>query len=290
MKISVIIPVYRVEHTLRRCVDSILRQDFTDWEMILVDDGSDDASPQICEEYAAKDPRIRTVHQPNRGLGAARNKGMDIARGELIMFMDSDDYIGEGTLGALAAYMDRNEDVDMAEFPFERIRAGGQSELRTFTPHTYTDPIAYFFKEEAYTHSYAWNKIYRRTTLGNVRFVERKKFEDMLTLPRFLKACRKIGMTNVLRICGQSQWHHSKGWQGTGAPAGSSFGDDGYNRMGMSAWHSEKALHQILRTRAEYPDRRLSSCGTQDAPGKTKEIFRNSKACHGGDIGSGKNM
>ena len=61
------------------------------------------------------------------------------------MFMDSDDYIGEGTLGALAAYMDRNEDVDMAEFPFERIRAGGQSELRTFTPHTYTNPIAYFF-------------------------------------------------------------------------------------------------------------------------------------------------
>ena len=68
MKISVIIPVYRVEHTLRRCVDSILRQDFTDWEMILVDDGSDDSSPQICDEYAAKDPHIRTVHQPNRGL------------------------------------------------------------------------------------------------------------------------------------------------------------------------------------------------------------------------------
>ena len=109
MKISVIIPVYRVEHTLRRCVDSILRQDFTDWEMILVDDGSDDASPQICDEYAAKDPRIRTVHQPNRGLGAARNKGMDIARGELIMFMDSDDYMGAGTLGALATYMDRNK-------------------------------------------------------------------------------------------------------------------------------------------------------------------------------------
>lgn len=199
MKISVIIPVYRVEHTLRRCVDSILRQDFTDWEMILVDDGSDDASPQICDEYAAKDPRIRTVHQPNRGLGAARNTGMDVAHGELIMFADSDDYVGEGTLGALAAYMDHNEDVDMAEFPFERIRAGRQSELITFTPHTYTDPIAYFFKEEAYTHSYAWNKIYRRTTLGNVRFVERKKFEDMLTLPRFLKACRKIGMTSVGR-------------------------------------------------------------------------------------------
>lgn len=124
---------------------------------------------------------------------------MDVAHGELIMFADSDDYVGEGTLGALAAYMDHNEDVDMAEFPFERIRAGGQSELRTFTPRTYTDPIAYFFKEGAYTHSYAWNKIYRRTTLGNVRFVERKKFEDMLTLPRFLKACRKIGMTSVGR-------------------------------------------------------------------------------------------
>lgn len=115
------------------------------------------------------------------------------------MFMDSDDYVGEGTLGALAAYMDRNKDVDMAEFPFERIHEGGKSELRTFTPRTYTDTIAYFFKEEAYAHSYACNKIYRRATLGGVRFVEGKKFEDMLTLPRFLKACRKIGMVNVGR-------------------------------------------------------------------------------------------
>lgn len=90
--ISIIIPVYKVEEYLRRCLDSILRQTFTDWECLLVDDGSPDTSGLICDEYGKKDSRFHVLfHQPNRGVSAARNKGIDEARGEYITFCDSDD-------------------------------------------------------------------------------------------------------------------------------------------------------------------------------------------------------
>lgn len=96
--ISVIIPVFNVEKYLRRCIDSILLQSFTDFEIILVDDGSVDKSPEICDEYAFKDERIRVIHKKNGGVSAARNNGLEIANGEFIMFIDSDDYLLEGSL------------------------------------------------------------------------------------------------------------------------------------------------------------------------------------------------
>ena len=90
-KISCIVPVYNVEKYLRRCVDSILNQTFTDFELILVDDGSPDNSPAICYEYAVKDSRIKVIHKVNGGVSSARNVGLDVAKGEWICFVDSDD-------------------------------------------------------------------------------------------------------------------------------------------------------------------------------------------------------
>ena len=91
--ISVIVPVYNVENYLERCLDSILGQTFRDLEVILVDDGSEDRSGEICRSYARKDARIRYVRQENGGLGRARNRGIQMAEGEFILFVDSDDYI-----------------------------------------------------------------------------------------------------------------------------------------------------------------------------------------------------
>lgn len=91
--VSVIIPVYNVEQYLRRCIDSVLAQTYTDLEIILVDDGSPDGSGAICDEYAAKDSRIKVIHQANAGVSAARNAGMDLASGEYLAFIDSDDFI-----------------------------------------------------------------------------------------------------------------------------------------------------------------------------------------------------
>jgi glycosyltransferase involved in cell wall biosynthesis len=91
--ISIIVPVYKVEPYLRRCIDSILAQTFTDFECILIDDGSPDNCPTICDEYAKKDSRIIVIHQENKGVSAARNAGLDRAKGEWIGFVDSDDWI-----------------------------------------------------------------------------------------------------------------------------------------------------------------------------------------------------
>lgn len=91
--VSVIVPVYNMEKHLRRCVDSILAQTFTAFEVLLIDDGSTDGSGTICDEYAARDPRIRVFHKPNGGASSARNTGLEHARGEWVTFCDSDDYV-----------------------------------------------------------------------------------------------------------------------------------------------------------------------------------------------------
>lgn len=99
--ISVIIPVYNVENYLRQCIDSVLEQTLTNFEIILVDDGSTDASGEICEEYLLRDKRIQTLHQTNQGLSAARNHGLDMAKGEYVTFIDSDDIVSRHYLRSL---------------------------------------------------------------------------------------------------------------------------------------------------------------------------------------------
>jgi len=102
-KVSIIIPCYGVEKYLDRCMDSILKQTLNDIEIILVDDGSPDRVPEMCDNYASRDPRIRVIHKPNAGLGYARNSGLEIATGEFVAFVDSDDYIDIGMYEALYA-------------------------------------------------------------------------------------------------------------------------------------------------------------------------------------------
>lgn len=102
-KVSVIVPVYNVEKLLQRCIDSILAQTFTDFELLLIDDGSKDKSGEICDEYAAKDSRIRVFHKQNGGVSTARNIGIDKAQGEWIYFVDSDDIVLPSALGTFVA-------------------------------------------------------------------------------------------------------------------------------------------------------------------------------------------
>ena len=97
-RISIIVPVYNAEEYLSRCLDSILEQDMTSYEVILVDDGSTDSSSLICDRYSATDPRFRTIHKPNGGVSSARNAGLNLAKGEYLMFVDSDDYIADDML------------------------------------------------------------------------------------------------------------------------------------------------------------------------------------------------
>ena len=108
-EISIIVPVYKVEKYLRHCVDSILAQTFTDFELLLIDDGSPDNSGAICDEYAEKDNRVRVFHKENGGVSSARNLGLDNARGTYIMFCDSDDYVADNWAEKLYEFMNYNE-------------------------------------------------------------------------------------------------------------------------------------------------------------------------------------
>lgn len=184
MSLSIIIPVYRTHDTLQRCMESILGQTFTDYEVILVDDGSPDDCPQLCDEYAEKDKRISVIHKENGGLSAARNAGIAQARGEYITFVDSDDAIGKDTLRLLMQELAEHPRTDILEYPMmERMGNPKRQSLLSFNPKEYHDATDYWLGENVYNHAYACNKIYRRELFRHIRFPEGKCFEDTLTTP-----------------------------------------------------------------------------------------------------------
>ena len=175
MKFSIIIPCYKVEKYLHECVDSILNQTFTDFEVILVDDGSPDSCPQICDEYAAKDPRVQVVHQNNAGIACARNVGITLAKGEYIISIDSDDYlINETVLSAIEEKTWSNPDVVMFGYRkfFESDKSWGEPICPKLSPGLST---AQSLKELLSNGSYiatAWTKAVRREVLvkNNITF------------------------------------------------------------------------------------------------------------------------
>lgn len=192
MKLSIIIPVYRVEATLGRCLKSIVTQSFADFEVILVDDGSPDRCPQLCDEWAERDRRISVIHQANGGLSAARNSGLAQSRGDFLMFADSDDFLGDGTLSAV---MPLAENTDLLEFPVWRHWGSSRQQLLSFPERSYNHADDYWLHAQAYTHCYAWNKVYRRWLFNDVSFPEGRVFEDVYTLPRLLKKQPRISTT-----------------------------------------------------------------------------------------------
>ena len=117
--ISIIVPVYKAESYLHRCIDSILAQTFTDWELLLIDDGSPDRSGEICDEYAEKDKRIRVFHKENGGVSSARNWGLDNVRGEYVTFVDADDKLDADALNVCMTEIETN-DLDILQFSFTR--------------------------------------------------------------------------------------------------------------------------------------------------------------------------
>lgn len=197
MLLSIIVPVYKVEQTLERCVDSILHQTYHQWEMILVDDGSPDNCPSICNRYAMKDYRIRVIHQPNSGLSAARNAGIKIATGEYITFVDSDDYVCKDTFLQLMNIVSTQPDIDILEYPMTQIyKHSKRCKQLNFIPQKYHDMLNYWLIGKAYLHTYAWNKIYKRTLFGQVSYPINTVFEDVHTLPLLLKLCKCVATTN----------------------------------------------------------------------------------------------
>lgn len=141
--VSVIVPVYRVEKYLRICVDSILAQTYSDLEVILVDDGSPDGCPAICDEYAQQDARVRVIHQKNAGLSAARNAGLDLCQGEYITFIDSDDFVHPRFVELLLnACLKEHCLISVSDFKSVPVGADGKEACLSFTdtPHSIRSP------------------------------------------------------------------------------------------------------------------------------------------------------
>ena len=209
MKLSVIIPVYQVEQTLEQCVGSVLHQDFEDMEIILVDDSSPDNCPQMCDSLQEKNPGIRVIHQPNGGLSAARNTGIAAAKGEYITFVDSDDWLDDYTLRPLMEMLSTNTDIDLLEYPVD-IKQETRLQL---ADNRYMNPADYWTATRAYTHTYAWNKVYRASLFREVSFPEGKVFEDVWTIPRILQHASVIATT------GSGLYHYRKNPSGITAQA-----------------------------------------------------------------------
>lgn len=122
--ISVIVPVYNVKSLLPRCIDSLLNQQFTDYELLLIDDGSTDGSGDICDKYGKKDSRIKVIHKSNEGVSRTRNRGIDEAKGEWLTFVDSDDYVTPDYLSSLYACI--GSEIDLVVQYSKHIRENGE--------------------------------------------------------------------------------------------------------------------------------------------------------------------
>ena len=229
MKLSIIVPIYNVAPYLRKCVDSLLVQDYTDYEIILVDDGSTDGGSDIadaiqsefserhtgyCLVNAAKPllidkeqtrtiPNIKVIHQENAGLSAARNAGLAIAQGEYIMYVDSDDYLEPNVLGALMQQIERNQ-LDVLRFRYQNVRESGEvfapyKDMTNYNDYSYipTDGLI-FLNERMGTQCYAVQFILHRELALQELFTLGIYFEDTDWTPRMLLRAKRVASTDLV--------------------------------------------------------------------------------------------
>ena len=191
--ISVIVPVYAVEQYLDRCVRSIINQSYNNLEIILVDDGSPDNCPAMCDSYIAIDSRVKVVHQKNGGLSAARNSGIDIAAGKYISFVDSDDFLYPDMYKNMIEAVE-NFSADLCVCGIEAIYEGecrGKLGEVTIENKVYNNEDFFQLINKWYFVTTV-NKLYKRDTFSDLRFPEGKIHEDEFTIHRIVEKCPTI--------------------------------------------------------------------------------------------------
>ena len=197
-KISIIVPIYNVEQYLGTCINSILNQTFKDFELILVNDGSTDNSLEICKYYKKIDSRICIINKKNGGLSSARNAGLDIAKGEYIGFVDSDDYIHPQMYEILYNYI-KKEEADISLCDFKKVKCYEKCESQKYDEknldiksYCNTQASEELFKEKAITFIVAWNKLYKRKLFNDNRYKLGKRYEDEFIIHRLLYQSTKV--------------------------------------------------------------------------------------------------
>lgn len=178
-KLSVIIPVYNVQEFLDEAIKSVLEQNFQDWECILVDDGSTDNSGAMCDKWSGIDPKIKTIHQKNKGLSGARNTGMMHMKGKYVVFLDSDDiFIDKNLFADNISILEKDSNLDFIQFPIKYINVDKETFNEPFSTFIGTEEILIGY-QDAHISQNCWNKIYRTSSIpSSVRFPEGIYFED----------------------------------------------------------------------------------------------------------------
>lgn len=213
MEISVIMPVYGVEEYVRKAIESVLNQTFTDFEFFAIDDGSKDNSGKICDEIASKDSRLKVIHQENRGSSAARNAGLQNARGKYVYFIDADDWIEEDFLEQLYYLAEKNKaDLVITGFSMEYYTDGKDVTYTTPCPDRKYDSIGEF-RKDAYHYfnnsllSLPWNKLFLREEIekNNIRFMK-TKWPDHHFCMDYLMDCKNVVLSSMTKY----HWYRSK--------------------------------------------------------------------------------
>lgn len=198
VNISVIIPIYKAEKYLRKCLDSVLSQDAPSFEVVAVNDGSPDSCGEILKEYSAKYNRLKVITQTNKGLGGARNTGIQNSKGKYLLFVDSDDTLKEGCLSYLYD-MAKANDADLVCFGIDFIKENGKTVFTYKANNCGCEKRAkeeYFI--EAIDNPYVCNKLYKAELFREtgICFPERAWFEDLATLPKTVLHCQKVLLTD----------------------------------------------------------------------------------------------
>lgn len=198
-KISIIVPVYKVEKYLHRCIDSILSQSFTDFELILVDDGSPDNCGKICDEYAQKDSRVRVFHKSNGGVSSARNLGLDNATGEWIAFIDSDDYVDVDYLAELISYTQKYETDYVVTL--NTIKEYTKENRLVLYPDDYGQLFSCY---NFHNNGHPWGKLYKTEIIKNIHL----RFnicvhlgEDAMFALQYLLETRNVVLISSNKYC-----------------------------------------------------------------------------------------
>ncbi|MCQ4022209.1 MULTISPECIES: glycosyltransferase [unclassified Ruminococcus] len=191
-EVSVIVPVYNVDMYLKRCIDSIINQIFTNIEIILVNDGSLDNSPQICDDYARLDSRIKVIHKKNGGLSDARNAGIAVSTGKYLAFIDSDDYVDPSYIAVLYYAAKRNNcDMSYCNYAIYKQDKGTHKSINVRKPLpgvTNGKRMARLTMRDFRSRAYVWNKLYKRELFFNEDQIRYPKmyFEDTATTVRLM--------------------------------------------------------------------------------------------------------
>lgn len=199
MKVSIIMPAYNAEKTIVRCINSLLNQTYRNIEIIIVNDGSTDSTKEICYMYKKKDNRIKVINQINKGVSVARNIGIKRATGELLTFVDSDDYMNELYIEKLVSTLLKTDsDIICSSFikfndPTKiKVNANSNEQICTLTVE---DALCDLLSRNTKIHNYQWNKLYKKEIWKDIKFKDGKIYEDLELMYRIILKAKKIAYT-----------------------------------------------------------------------------------------------